>query len=471
MIIIGFCQCNNNSSLSEKDNKENQPANNSTLDYDYYDEDGNRKAYHVDTLNELIPTKLIDDKYDGFIVGDNVRLRASADVKSDMVAELSNGLLLKILGKTDKEYILLKGSYCDETYGSPWINVETIDGQKGWIFGKFVYKVENLKHETINEYQGKIFEFNNEKYRFGYAVDFSHPFMDNTGLSLCDDLGILFFHKTGEQQIRPIIVKKPETQRISLEQNKKGFWHFVNYSDHFYEVKELENKIQFKYHACVQAGSIDGVIQVEFQNDQFYAKYLEYDDHDGYENSFSEISDVKNNLFKYFEPRSDIRRLLISGNDYSDGLLIKYNSGDPRKNKGKVIPTQFVDDFDLYHLDIDQESNVTKIYKLGKEDAVVRGYYRRSYKDYEILLYSVTVGTATSEAAATDVRLLIIGEGGTIQKNIFVAGNVIEEGESIVDRSITLKPEGIELKIENEENYLYNIPKHLKLKPIEIIEL
>lgn len=485
LVFLIFCQCSNNENTNQSENSEitNQANNtkNNAYDDDYHDDyyDNHEKyvehkLYHGDTLKALIPTKLIQDKYNGFSVGDNVRLRAEADVKSEMIAELPNGLLLKIIKRTEKEFVLFKNNdSCDE-YGHPWVEVETIDGQKGWIFGKFVYKIENLKHEKINEFQGRIFQFNGEDYRFGYGVDFSHPAMDDVGLSGCEDLGILFFYKEGEQQIRPIMVKPNKLSSWrKLKENSKGFWHFVHGSDgyieHLYEVKALKDKINFRYHSSEQDGGTDAVVQVSFQNDEFSAQYIEYDEHQENGTSFSEISDVKNSLFQYFEPYTELHRLMIRGGGYPYFSLQTNGSGGFDNNKGKTIPSQFVDKFDLFHLNIDQEPRLTKQYGFGKKDAIVRGHYRWSYKGYELLLYSVTI--EAEEVSASDIRLLIINRDGVIQKNIFIGGIAVDEGEDMVERSIKLTENGLELKIENDENALHNIPKHLKLKPLQLIEL
>ncbi len=475
LIIIGFCQCKNNENSSLSDDQPKDQLDKSidkTIKNYVREEDKVIKRYHVDTLKKPIPTRLIQDQYDGFIVGDNVRLRAKADAKSDLITELSNGLLLNVLSRTDKEFVLINNNdndVCNE-FGHPWVEVETIDGQIGWVFGKFVYKVENIEYDKINEFQGKTFEFDQEKYRFGYAIDFSHPAMDDDGLSGCDDLGMLFFYKEGERQIRPIIVENSQQETtLSLEQNQKGFWHFIHGSDgyvvHLYEAKTMKNKINFRYHACTQDVPVDAVIQVRFQEGNFYAKYIEYDDHQGHGSYFSEISDAKNSLFQYFEARTEIGQLNVDSEYHDDGLPLQINGGGRHYHKGKSIPTQLINDFDLYHLEIDQDPILTKEYGLGKADAIVRGHYRWTYKNYDLLLYSVTIDNKTS-IAANDVRLLIIDHDGTIIKNIFIAGCITDDGENSVSRSITLQPNQIELRIEGGDN----IPKYLKLKPLEVLK-
>ena len=51
------------------------------------------------------PLELILGNFDGFTIGNGVRMRSEANLKSEKVAELPHGMLVKILDETDRKSI------------------------------------------------------------------------------------------------------------------------------------------------------------------------------------------------------------------------------------------------------------------------------------------------------------------------------------------------------------------------------
>ena len=226
-----------------------------------------------DEIQEFILTN-----FDGFTVGNGVRLRESADLKSKKVAELPHGLLVSILDQTRRKS-LTKGSQCDE-YGYPWLKIKTVAGHEGWIFGKFIYRFEaGDGNENMKKYAGKTFKFDDEPFEFGVAFDFSYPVGDDEGLTFCEDMALPFFYKPGDEKIQPIFARKTDGRDWELSSHKNGYWALVSsdgISEQLLGMLQILWGARATYFADHQEGTAEGEIDITRKNNKFYAKYTKY---------------------------------------------------------------------------------------------------------------------------------------------------------------------------------------------------
>ena len=203
-------------------------------------------------------------------------MRSKADLKSEKVAELPHGMLVRILDETRRKSIT-KGFDCDD-YGYPWLKVKTADGQEGWIFGKFLNKIpKKAIDKKVNNFQGKTFKFKDEPFIFGFGVDYSYPMMDDEGLTLCEDMTTLFLYKEGEETIRPIFAKTMKGRDWKLTSHKNGYWQLENSdgaAEDLHTFLQILYGVRLKYEASFQAGSARrGTIEITQKNGKFYAHY------------------------------------------------------------------------------------------------------------------------------------------------------------------------------------------------------
>ena len=222
------------------------------------------------------PLELTLSNFDGFTIGNGVRMRSKADLKSEKVAELPHGMLVKILDETSRKSIT-KGFDCDD-YGYPWLKVKTADGQEGWIFGKFLNKIpKKAIDKKVNNFQGKTFKFKDEPFIFGFGIDYSYPMMDDEGLTLCEDMTTLFLYKEGEETIRPIFAKTMKGRDWKLTSHKNGYWQLENSdgaAEDLHTFLQILYGVRLKYEASFQAGSARrGTIEITQKNGKFYAHY------------------------------------------------------------------------------------------------------------------------------------------------------------------------------------------------------
>lgn len=224
------------------------------------------------------PLELTLSNFDGFTIGNGVRMRSEADLKSEKVAELPHGMLLKIMDETGRKSVT-KGEECDK-YGYPWLKVKAADGQQGWIFGKFVNKIPKVASgRKISNFQGSTFKFKDEPYTFGFGKDYSYPVGDDEGLTLCEDRATLFLYKEGEEQIRPIFAKTTKGRDWQLTSHKNGYWQIETsdmIEEDLHSFLQILYGVRLKYEAQFQEGFAEGTIEITEKNNKFYANYTTY---------------------------------------------------------------------------------------------------------------------------------------------------------------------------------------------------
>lgn len=74
--------------------------------------------------------------HDAITIGEAVRMRKDPNVKAELITELPFAAYLRVLRISEKSEKLIK----DDNYYY-WAQVETADGKKGWIYGKYLSPV------------------------------------------------------------------------------------------------------------------------------------------------------------------------------------------------------------------------------------------------------------------------------------------------------------------------------------------
>lgn len=226
------------------------------------------------------PTEINLTQFDGFTIGNGVRLRASADLKSEKLAELPYGLLVKILDKTARKSIN-KSDDCNN-YGYPWFKVQTADGKEGWVFGAYLAtfeKVNDPNFKQLKKLQGAIYKFKDEPYIFGAAFDNSYTSIDTDGPTGCEDSAMPFLYKAGENSVRPIFSKATKGRDWQISKHKNGYWqlitneHIAEDAHHFLQILY---GIRLSYAAQLYDGTATGTIEITEANNKFYAAYTQY---------------------------------------------------------------------------------------------------------------------------------------------------------------------------------------------------
>jgi hypothetical protein len=216
-------------------------------------------------------------KFHGFTVGNGVRVREEDRANSAKVAELENGTLLTIVGETERKTLSTK-TECDRN-GYPWFNVVTSVGHKGWIYGKYVYKLAKKSSKGVNGYIGTTYKFDEEPFIFGVGKDQSMPVADDVGLTGCNDYLMPFFYKEGEGKIYPILAKKRENVAYQLANHSNNYWLLEESdgrSDNINRVLPILYGVRMSFNVSYQEGSGSGEIDVMRRNKRFYAQIKNY---------------------------------------------------------------------------------------------------------------------------------------------------------------------------------------------------
>lgn len=216
-------------------------------------------------------------KFQGFTVGNGVRVRAEDRANSEKVAELDNGTLLTIVGETERK-VLSQKTECDRN-GYPWFNVVSSEGHKGWIYGKYVYKLAKKSSKGVNGYIGTTYKFDEEPFIFGVGKDQSLPVSDDVGLTGCNDYLMPFFYKEGEGKVYPILAKKRENTAYQLASHSNNYWLLEESEgrvDSINRVLPILYGVRMGFNVSYQEGSGSGEIDVMRRNKRFYAQIKSY---------------------------------------------------------------------------------------------------------------------------------------------------------------------------------------------------
>jgi len=78
------------------------------------------------------------------ISGDNVNVRENPGLSAKVVTKFSSGEVIKVIEKGNKETIGGTADY--------WYKIQSTQGQKGWVFGKYTIKLELYNQSAVAMY-------------------------------------------------------------------------------------------------------------------------------------------------------------------------------------------------------------------------------------------------------------------------------------------------------------------------------
>lgn len=148
------------------------------------------------------------------IQGDNVRMRAQPTVKAKVVGKVEKYEFVYCIGKTEEKTKI----DADEDY---WYKIRNCDTTEGWVFGKYVWDIDDdkkhgeyfkkiIKYEMINNgycragVKNRIYKLNNESNH--YIIDFESGEKVKMGNEYGTiSVGLLIFYKTVDDQFVKVI--------------------------------------------------------------------------------------------------------------------------------------------------------------------------------------------------------------------------------------------------------------------------
>lgn len=164
--------------------------------------------------NENIPTDTIAPptpqvrpvgpakRFSGVIVGNGVRARNSPNQSGEVVRPLNTGTKVRAIGASEKRDKITSGSNCDD-FGFYWYNVEVGSSEPVWVFGKFVYSLDEMQPAVYDQQV----TFNEKAYSIVRAIENSYGPNDESGLTGCDTRMVLFL-QSSDGKLTPIQLGK-----------------------------------------------------------------------------------------------------------------------------------------------------------------------------------------------------------------------------------------------------------------------
>jgi hypothetical protein len=149
------------------------------------------------TENGVLANAPTGDGPDAVIVGTGVRSRADNSTSAEIIRPFQQGELVKIITKSEEpEQIGRIVTDCDRL-GFHWYKVRDHAGQESWIYGKYIFRFQEMRSEKGRVQGGQTLSVNGQDYTFQIAVDVAYGPSDDDGLTGCDNMFIPFLYQKG----------------------------------------------------------------------------------------------------------------------------------------------------------------------------------------------------------------------------------------------------------------------------------
>lgn len=147
------------------------------------------------TENGVLGTKTSADGPDAVVVGSGVRSRADNSTTAEIIRPFQQGELVKIVTQSEEpEQVGKVVTDCDRL-GFHWYKVRDHEGKESWIYGKYIFRFQELRSEKGRVQGGQTMTVNGQDYIFQIAVDAAQGPNDEEGLTGCDNMYIPFLYQ------------------------------------------------------------------------------------------------------------------------------------------------------------------------------------------------------------------------------------------------------------------------------------
>lgn len=134
--------------------------------------------------------------FDAITIGDGLKMRTWPSTNDDVICRYNTGELVRIIDITDEKEVLMHRDECDK-YGFPWYRIEDNRRYAGWVYGKFVYKIN--KADEDSKIFGKKYRLGENVYTFNFATDLSYGSKDERAANNCQIFYLPYFYKDGKK--------------------------------------------------------------------------------------------------------------------------------------------------------------------------------------------------------------------------------------------------------------------------------
>lgn len=230
----------------------------------------------------LVITGMAQTKFNAVIVGENVRMRSEANTKASITKAMNTGDVFSIIDKNEERVILpLNQNMCDD-FGYYWYKINTADNKTGWVFGAFVYLL-NQKDNVEPSIKKKEFIINKKQFYFNTATVESYGPADENGLTGCDENSLPFFYDNLQNKVFPIKMNftDSEISYTSIMCTKDKSW-MILYSgeggnDFVGGIKQIENALEMTVNRSFQDGDAIAILLLTFNGSYFEATVKSYE--------------------------------------------------------------------------------------------------------------------------------------------------------------------------------------------------
>lgn len=211
-------------------------------------------------LTLLYPVTSFAQSNVGLIVGNGVRIRCDANVKSKEVSKVYGLKDVTILEETDNWDDLGKNEMCSRY---KWVKVKWHPDSIGWVYGKYCFKNDGTSGLQTNKTR---FEFNGSSYQLQIYENYEYPVGDEEGLTGCNNTYHIYLYEEKTSNYYPIA--DPYSKK-SYGETSMVFYSNEGVGESIKEIKTSGNKIMINTFIGYQEGNAEADYVIQWINDQF----------------------------------------------------------------------------------------------------------------------------------------------------------------------------------------------------------
>ncbi|MEY4902403.1 MAG: hypothetical protein RLZZ292_218 [Bacteroidota bacterium] len=162
------------------------------------------------------------------IIGNGVRIREQANFKGKEIVKILTKEIVEILEVTTTKQSIT-GELKDTCGFYPWVKIRYNNKTEGWVFGKYVFKLEESEKDKARLPQNRNIKLGNESYTLIASRNFQQGC--DVPLSFCNDFAVVMLLDDKREKVK--IFPAPQHEKLSNPGNF-NYWH-INTDNGVYE--------------------------------------------------------------------------------------------------------------------------------------------------------------------------------------------------------------------------------------------
>jgi hypothetical protein len=176
----------------------------------------------------------------GIIIGNGVRIREQANFKGKEIVKILTKEIVEILEVTTTKQSIT-GELNDTCGFYPWVKIRSNNKTEGWVFGKYVFKLEEAEKDKARLPQNRNIKLDTELYSLIVSRNFQQGC--DVALSFCNDFAVVLLLDEKREKVKLF----PAPQHEKLSSKSLNYWHINTDNEVYEKITKIEEIDHQKY--------------------------------------------------------------------------------------------------------------------------------------------------------------------------------------------------------------------------------